>query len=146
MQICTMKIEDYDRVYQLWIRTPGMGLTNLDDSKEGIEKYLKRNPSTCFVAKEEERLLGVILGGHDGRRGYIYHMAVEESERKKGIGTALLEASLEAFRREGITKTALVAYDSNEEGNEFWERRDFVLRKDLVYRTKDLVDLEVILP
>ncbi|QNM06300.1 GNAT family N-acetyltransferase [Qiania dongpingensis] len=146
MKICTMKIEDYDRVYRLWIRTPGMGLTNLDDSKEGIEKYLKRNPSTCFVAKEEERLLGVILGGHDGRRGYIYHMAVEESERKKGIGTALLEASLEAFRREGITKTALVAYDSNEEGNEFWERRDFVLRKDLVYRTKDLVDLEVILP
>ncbi|MCD2493611.1 GNAT family N-acetyltransferase [Lacrimispora sp. NSJ-141] len=146
MQICTMKIEDYDRVYQLWIRTPGMGLTNLDDSKEGIEKYLKRNPSTCFVAKEEERLLGVILGGHDGRRGYIYHMAVEKSERKKGIGTALLEASLEAFRREGITKTALVAYDSNDEGNEFWERRDFVLRKDLVYRTKDLVDMEVILP
>ena len=75
-----MTISDYEQVYALWLSIPGMGLNNLDDSKEGIEKYLKRNPSTCFVAEKNDSIIGVILSGHDGRRGYIHHTAVAEKE------------------------------------------------------------------
>ena len=136
MSISVMTIEDYDAVYSLWINTPGMGLNNLDDSREGIERYLKRNPTTCFIAKEGKRIIGVILSGHDGRRGYIYHIAVEMAERKKGIGKDLVEKSIEALKKEGINKVALVVFNTNETGNMFWERIGFEERKDLKYRNK----------
>lgn len=71
MKIRLMTAQDYDAVYQLWLNTPGMGLNNMDDSCEGINKYLQRNPLTCFVAEEKESIIGVILSGHDGRRGFI---------------------------------------------------------------------------
>ena len=80
MNIRKMTINDYDNVYKLWISCVGMGLNNLDDSKEGIEKFLKRNPDTCFVA-EDEFIKGVIIVGNDGRRGYIYHTAVHPDFR-----------------------------------------------------------------
>ncbi len=73
MNIRNMKISDYESVYALWMSCTGMGLNNLDDSKEGIEIFLKRNPTTCFVAEENGRIIGVIMVGSDGRRGYIYH-------------------------------------------------------------------------
>ena len=85
MKIRVMLMEDYDAVYSLWIRTPGMGLNRVDDSREGIEKYLKRNPTTCFIAEEEGRLIGVILSGHDGRRGYIHHTAVEIVQKGRAV-------------------------------------------------------------
>ena len=71
-----MLAADYEQAYILWLNTPGMGLNNIDDSKEGIEKILHRNPNTCFVAEQNNKLAGAILSGHDGRRGYIYHLAV----------------------------------------------------------------------
>jgi ribosomal protein S18 acetylase RimI-like enzyme len=131
-----MTIDDYDAVYTLWMNTPGMGLNTLDDSKEGIEGYLKRNPTTCFVARIDKRIVGVILSGHDGRRGYIYHTAVEIEERGKGIGKQLVDKALEALKKEGINKVALVVFDKNEIGNRFWERIEFEERKDLIYRNK----------
>jgi ribosomal protein S18 acetylase RimI-like enzyme len=67
-----------------------MGLNNLDDTPEGITRYLQRNPSTCFAAEEEGELMGVILSGHDGRRAFIYHLAVAETWQRRGIGSALL--------------------------------------------------------
>ena len=85
MQIRNMLINDYEKVYDLWINTPGMGLNDIDDSREGIEKYLLRNPTTCFVAEKEGSIVGVILSGHDGRRGFIHHTAVCVSARSKGI-------------------------------------------------------------
>jgi ribosomal protein S18 acetylase RimI-like enzyme len=94
MLISKMTINDYPDVYNLWITTKGMGLNNIDDSKDGIEKYLKRNPDTCFVARENNELIGVIISGHDGRRGFIYHTSVKESERNKGIGKDLLKQPL----------------------------------------------------
>ncbi|SBW07334.1 Acetyltransferase, GNAT family [uncultured delta proteobacterium] len=136
MEIRTMTMRDYESVHQLWLGTPGMGLNNLDDSREGIARYLARNPATCFVAVGDQGLAGAILAGHDGRRGYIYHTAVAVSERKKGIGNALLEAALAALEREGITKAALVVFSRNETGNGFWENRGFTARNDLVYRNK----------
>lgn len=78
VKIRVMKIEDYPDIYKLWISTPGMGLNNLDDSREGIEKFLRRNPDTCFVAEKEQNVIGTIICGHDGRRGYVYHTAVAE--------------------------------------------------------------------
>lgn len=136
MQIQKMTIDDYDDVYDLWANTPGMGLNNLDDSKQGISKYLKRNPNTCFVARENGKLIGVILSGHDGRRAFIYHMAVEISHRKKGVGKKLVEFALNALQEEGIQKVAFVVFKKNEIGNEFWEKLGFDERTDLVYRNK----------
>ncbi len=141
MEIRKMSIDDYEGVYQLWMNTPGMGLNNLDDSREGIEKYLRRNPDTCFVALKNDIVIGVILCGHDGRRGYIHHTAVSTSERKQGIGNALLNAALEALEQEGINKVALVVFSKNEIGNAFWENRGFIVRNDLIYRNKNLKEL-----
>lgn len=76
MKIRLMQLDDYEKIYELWMSCVGMGLNNLDDSKEGIEKFLQRNPDTCFVAEVEESIVGVIMTGSDGRRGYIYHTVV----------------------------------------------------------------------
>lgn len=141
MTINKMTIADYDEIYDLWINTKGMGLNDLDDSREGIGKFLYRNPETCFTAKENGKVIGVIIAGHDGRRGYIYHTAVLQSERNKGIGTALVENALTALKREGINKVALVVFDRNENGNSFWERKGFTVRDDLVYRNKALTEM-----
>ena len=142
MNITKMVMEDYEEVYHLWINTPGMGLNDIDDSAEGIAKYLKRNPNTCFVAKKLNHVVGVILSGHDGRRGYIHHTAVDVSERKQGIGTALMEHALDALRQEGITKVALVAFSKNEIGNQFWANNGFHAREDLTYRNRALTELK----
>jgi len=133
----------------LWQRTPGMGLNNVDDSREGIAKYLKRNPRTCFVADggndvvadDPGGIVGVILSGHDGRRGYIYHTCVAAELRCNRIGRRLVETALDALLREGISKVALVVFDRNKGGNAFWERMGFTTRDDLVYRNKALIDL-----
>ena len=133
-----MQIDDYDRVYALWSGTQGMGLRSLDDTREGIAKFLARNPATCFVATRENELVAVILAGHDGRRGYIYHLAVADEHRRQGLGKLLVERSLQALRREGINKVALVVFADNVSGNEFWESIGFANRRDLVYRNRSI--------
>jgi len=138
MRIRHMLISDYDEVYKLWAGTSGMGLRTLDDSPEGIAKFLKRNPGTCFVAQIEDQPVGVILCGHDGRRGYIYHTAVQPEHRKNGIGKALVLAALDALKKEGIHKAALVVFCENDLGNQFWESVGFKKRNDLVYRNLSL--------
>ena len=142
MEIRTMHIDDYDAVYDLWIHTPGMGLNETDDSREGIAKYLRRNPSTCFVAIEEECIIGIIMAGHDGRRGFIHHTAVLPQYRNQGIGTALVSHAMEALESERIHKVALVAFSHNEIGNAFWEKIGFTLRDDLNYRNKNIHNLK----
>ena len=136
MKIEKMLIDDYAEVYDLWINTPGMGLNTIDDSREGIEKYLKRNPETCFVAREKDRVIGVILSGHDGRRGYIHHTAVRTEYRHRGVGRALVEQAVSALSDEGIKKAAFVVFEKNTDGNNFWEKLSFKKRDDLVYRDK----------
>lgn len=135
-----MTINDYDAVYDLWINTPGMGLNSVDDSREGIERYLKRNPTTSFVAESDGAIVGVIMAGHDGRRGYIYHTAVLPAYRNQGIAGRLVDSVMAALDNEGINKAALVAFKSNETGNKFWENRGFTVRDDLVYRNKIIHD------
>ena len=132
---------DYDAVYALWLGTPGMGLNTVDDSREGIEKYLRRNPSTCFVAECDGKLIGVIMAGHDGRRGFIHHTAVLPEYRHRGIARALVECAMDALDKEGIQKAALVVFMKNEIGNGFWEKMGFTQREDLAYRNKNIHEL-----
>lgn len=141
MQYRKMLLEDYDKIYLLWMSCKGMGLNNLDDSKEGIERFLKRNPNTCFVAVEDEKINGVIMAGHDGRRGYIYHTAVSPACRYQCIGTKLVEHALAELKSERITKVALVVFHQNNDGNKFWEKQGFTIRVDLAYRNKSLIEM-----
>lgn len=132
---------DYEKMYALWLSCKGMGLNDTDDSQEGIKRFLDRNPETCFAACENDDIIGVILAGNDGRRGFIYHTAVSPDHRGRGVGTALVNTALEALKSLGITKTALVVFGRNETGNAFWEKMGFSARNDLVYRNKALVDM-----
>lgn len=141
MKIRKMLIADYGSVYALWMSCVGMGLNNLDDSKEGIEKFLKRNPDTCLVAEDDNRIVGVIMVGNDGRRGYIYHTAVHPQYRNRGIAKQLVENALYELAQQGINKVALVVFDRNEVGNGFWESQGFTVRNDLVYRNKALAEI-----
>ena len=136
-----MSIFEYDKLRELWLSTPGMGLNDLDDSREGIAKFLARNPNTCFIAAQDSQLIGGIMCGHDGRRGYIYHTCVRADRQGEGIGRALVEAALDALQAEGIHKAALVVFDRNEKGNAFWEKLGFIPREDLVYRNRALAEL-----
>ena len=137
-----MTIADYGALRALWLSTPGMGLNDLDDSREGIAKYLARNPHTSFVATENGfDIIGAIMCGHDGRRGYIYHTCVRADRQGEGIGRALVEAALDALQAEGIHKVALVAFARNEQGNTFWEKLGFTTREDLVYRNRTLTEM-----
>ena len=136
-----MTIADYEKVYALWMSCKNMGFNDIDDSKEGIARFLERNPNTSFVAIENDELLGIILGGHDGRRGYIYHMSVAENHRKKGIGSSLVEKCLASFKNEKISKVALLVFKYNETGNAFWEKQGFILREDVNYRNIGLCEL-----
>lgn len=141
MNIRKMSIDDYEDVYALWTSCKGMGLNNLDDSKEGIERFLLRNPETCFVAEENEKIVGVIMSGNDGRRGYFYHTSVDPQYRKQGIGKRLVDTAITALKNLGINKIALVVFEKNKDGNVFWEKLGFTSRSDLVYRNKAITDI-----
>ena len=135
-----MTIDDYEAVYDLWIKC-GNGLNNKDDSREGIEKYLNRNPNTSYVAVLDGNIVGCILCGHDGRRGIIQHACVSSDCRRMGIGKKLVYLAIDALEKEGINKVLLVAFKKNESGNAFWESQGFTLREDLNYRNKALVEM-----
>lgn len=141
MNIRKMIIEDYDEVYALWMSCAGMGLNNLDDSKDGIDKFIKRNPDTCFIAESENKLVGVIMAGNDGRRGYIYHTAVNPQYRKQGIASQLVNTVVQALKQCGINKVALVVFGGNQQGNDFWENLGFKVREDLVYRNRTITEM-----
>lgn len=138
MNIRLMSVDDYNAVYNLWLSCSGMGLNDLDDSEEGIRKFLERNPETCFVAENDGMVIGVIIAGNDGRRGYIYHTAVNPLFRGRGIGRKLVESAMNALKEAGINKVALVVFGRNKDGNEFWEKMGFTVREDLTYRNKTI--------
>ena len=136
-------IEDYDRIYALWDSSEQSrrALNPVDDSREGIARYLKRNPATCFLAcdaAEPEKALGVILSGHDGRRGLIHHLCVHPDCRRQGIAGLLVEKAEEALRAEGITKIFCLVFKDNDPANAFWEEAGYSLRTNLNYRNKSL--------
>lgn len=128
-----MKIEDYDEVYALWSGIHGFAIRSIDDSKEGITRFLRRNPTTSVVAVEKDHVVGAILCGHDGRSACLYHVCVHEGHRKKGIGEAMVQYCLKALKEEQINKVNLLAFKKNELGNEFWQGMDWKLRDDVNY-------------
>jgi ribosomal protein S18 acetylase RimI-like enzyme len=136
-----MKISDYEQVYNMWLSCVGMGFNNVDDSKEGIERFLKRNPTSCFVAIEDDTIVGAVIASNDGRRGYIYHLAVNPKYRKKGIGTSLVNNVMIALENLGISKVALLTFKRNEVANAFWEKQGFSAREDLNYRNKQIKEV-----
>lgn len=141
MKIRTLEISDYDKVYALW-QTERMGLNNVDDSHDGIERFLKRNPNTSFVVDIDGEIVGAILCGNDGRSGYIYHACVSREHQNKKIGTWLVEKVFEALKAEGISDITLAVYIDNYDGNRFWERMGFRERDFLRYKNKALIELE----
>ena len=132
--------EDYDSLYELWNSTEQSrrALNPVDDSREGIAKYLARNPNTCFAAVAGERIIGVILTGHDGRRGMIHHMCVHPDFRRMGIAGKLLAEAEKALKKEGIQKVFGLVFRDNDIANAFWENRGYSLRTNLNYRNKSL--------
>ncbi|MBR4626804.1 MAG: GNAT family N-acetyltransferase [Ruminococcus sp.] len=134
VKVRVMVPEDWDGIAAVWDNHEG---TNpVDDTPEGLAKYLRRNPTTSFVAVDGDRIIGTILAGHDGRRGIFHHVSVLPEYQGQGVGRMLVDAAMEALRREGITKVLLVVFDHNKNGNEFWEHMGFTVRNDLVYRNK----------
>jgi len=141
MKIRRMITEDYDAAFELWTADKGVGLRNIDDSREGIRRFLERNPETCFAAEENGEVVGTILCGNDGRRGYIYHAMVREDCRSKGIGRELVRSAAGALKALGINKLALVVFSDNAGGIAFWKSVGFSVRDDLEYMDMSLNEL-----
>lgn len=132
--IRTMTIEDYDGLYALWRTIRGFGMRSIDDSREGVERFLKRNPATSVVAVDESgAIVGGILCGHDGRRGCLYHVCVREDCRRNGIGKAMVVHCMNALKEEKINKVSLIAFTVNDVGNAFWNCIGWTRREDLNY-------------
>ena len=129
-----MTAEDVDKVIALWKNTPGIGMRDDDDSPEALVRFLERNSRSCFIAESNGAIIGALLGGQDGRRGHLYHLAVAEEARHQGIARKLINAVLDAFRDAGIRKVSVNVFADNETGNAFWEHLGFTGRDDLIYR------------
>jgi ribosomal protein S18 acetylase RimI-like enzyme len=128
-----MTEEDYDQVAALWAGIKGFAIRSIDDSREGITRFIRRNPTTSVVAVDEGRIVGSILCGHDGRQGCFYHVCVDEAYRKHGIGRHLVSAAIEALKAEHINKVYLIAFKKNEAGNAFWKSIGWTCRDERNY-------------
>lgn len=128
-----MQMEDYEQVYDLWMTIDGFGIRSIDDSYEGVARFIKRNPTTSVVAETDGKIVGAILCGHDGRRGCFYHVCVDKDYRKQGIGKAMAVFCMKALQEEQINKVSLIAFKSNSIGNAFWKSAGWTFREDLNY-------------
>lgn len=133
MIIRSMTTEDYDQVFALWSQIKGFGLRAVDDSREGITRFLLRNPDLSVIAEDNGTVIGSILCGHDGRRGTLYHVCVAEEYRKHGVGHEMVLEAVSRLRKEGINKVNLIAFRNNLLGNNFWRKEKFTFRDDLNY-------------
>lgn len=138
IQIRAMKIQDYEEVFAMWKTISGFGIRSIDDSEEYISRFLTRNPGLSAVATCEDRIVGSILCGHDGRRGSFYHVCVDKEYRKLGVGEKMAEFCRTALQKEGINKVNLIAFRKNTGGNQFWKRLGWMLREDCNYYEADL--------
>ena len=130
LTIRPMTMADYDAAMALWETTPGICIRDVD-SRDAIARYLARNPGLSLVAVASGSVVGTVLCGHDGRRGFIHHLAVKEGHRRKGIGRALFDRCVEGLEREGILKTHLFVLNENEGAFAFWEKSGCRKRDDI---------------
>ncbi len=135
MEYRAMHPDDYDQCHALWEAAPGVRLVKAD-SREAITAFLLRNPGMSFLCTEGDAFVGTAMCGHDGRRGYIYHVAVRPEYRGRHIGTALVERCLSALRAEGIDKCHVFVVADNALGNSFW-RSFWTKREDIALYSKD---------
>lgn len=141
-KIKAMDIKDYKKIISLWENSEGVVINSRDDSIKYIKKFLARNPRTCFVAEYNNiEIIGTIMGGNDGRRGFIYHLMVKPEHRKNGIGKKLLEKTENNFKKEGIGKIYLLVLESNEIGNKFWEKNDYKFDGNVKFRSKRIIEV-----
>ena len=138
IQIRSMTMEDYEEVFNMWQSISGFGIRSLDDSREGIERFIARNPGLSVVALHDGHIIGGILCGHDGRRGCLYHVCVRKEYRMLGIGQEMVACCKDALREEGINKINLIAFKSNEIGNKFWQKLNWKHRADCNYYEENL--------
>lgn len=138
-------IDFYEQVVELWKKCEGIGISGAD-SKEGIQKYLERNPDMSLIARDVDTIVGSILCGHDGRRGYIHHLAVSPEYRRQGIGRRLVEKGIVALQTCGIQKVHLFIFKKNDSGIAFWEQIGWVFRQDIEVISKSIETAESIPP
>ena len=122
VQILPMTEADYDAVRALWMTIQGFGIRALDDSREDVVRFIRRNPTTSVVAKADGRVIGSILCGSDGRQGALYHVCVAEGFRRQGIGTRMVGYCMQQLKALGINKVGLIAFTKNGGGNAFWKQ------------------------
>ena len=128
-----MRHEDYDAVRALWMTIRGFGIRALDDSREDIERFIDRNPTTSVVARDGDRIVGSILCGSDGRQGALYHVCVAKEYRRRHIGTHMVSFCMHQLRYMGINKVSLIAFTANDVGNAFWNRIGWTRKTDVNY-------------
>ena len=134
-----MQPEDYEQAYDLWTRTPGMHLHSLNNTYGGIALLLSKNPDSCFVAIDDDgAVIATAMGATDGRKGYLYHVAVDEQWRGHGIGNKQKNRNIDDLKTIGIVKIGLLVVTDNAEGQEFWKKRGWNTRPDVVYLDYDL--------
>lgn len=132
-EIRAMAAADYEGLFDLWMSIKGFGIRSVDDSAEGVEQFLNRNPGCSVVAVADGRIVGGILCGHDGRRGCLYHVCVREDFRRMGIGKDMVVHCMNALKECHINKVSLIAFTENDVGNAFWNRIGWTERLDLNY-------------
>ena len=131
--ITPMVPEDYDEVRALWLTIRGFGIRALDDSREDIERFIRRNPATSVVARVNGKIVGSILCGSDGRQGSLYHVCVAKEYRRRRIGTQMVGFCMHQLRYMGINKVSLIAFTKNDAGNAFWNRIGWTRKTDVNY-------------
>ena len=136
--IVPMTPDDYDDVRALWMTIRGFGIRALDDSREDIERFIARNPTTSVVARDGGRIVGSILCGSDGRQGALYHVCVAEECRRRGIGTQMVAFCMHQLRYMGVNKVSLIAFTTNEAGNAFWNKIGWTRKTNVNYYVFEL--------
>ena len=131
--IMPMTEDDYDDVRALWMTIRGFGIRALDDSREDVQRFIRRNPTTIVVARMDGRIVGSILCGSDGRQGALYHVCVAREYRRRGIGTHMVGYCMHQLRLMGINKVSLIAFASNDAGNAFWKQIGWTRKSDVNY-------------
>jgi ribosomal protein S18 acetylase RimI-like enzyme len=137
IEIREFTIEDYEPVYALWKASDGIELSDAD-SKEGIKRFLERNPGLSYIAIQDKQVVGAALCGHDGRRGYIHHLAVAKTHRKQGIGKSLVGRCMYALMRIGISKSHLFVFEDNAGAIDFWKKVGWTERVELMMMSQHL--------
>jgi ribosomal protein S18 acetylase RimI-like enzyme len=131
IMVRNMTMDDYAKVHELWMNIHKFGIRSIDDSKDGIQRFLMRNPDTSVVAVSNGELIGSILCGHDGRTASFYHVCVKEEFRNQGVGKTMVMHCMKALEKEKVSKISLVAFKDNEVGNSFWKEEGWQKREDL---------------